>query len=76
MVTTPSKTRDKAKGTKNLPLLLAGGGGIQALSNAMTIGALPFAMVMVLMCIALAKALYRDGLRDKHGVIEPVPAER
>ena len=48
-------------------LLLAGDGGIQALSNAMIIGALPFAMVMVLMCVALAKALYRDRLREKHG---------
>lgn len=46
-------------------LLVAGGGGLGALKNAMIIGALPFTMVMVLMCISLAKALYRDGLRDK-----------
>ncbi len=42
-------------------LLLAGGGGLDALKNAMIIGALPFTMVMGLMCIALAKALYQDA---------------
>jgi choline-glycine betaine transporter len=42
---------------------------MEALQNAMIIGALPFTMVMGLMCIALAKALYRDGLREKHGVL-------
>jgi choline-glycine betaine transporter len=47
-------------------LLVAGGGGLDALKNAMIIGALPFAMVMVLMCISLTKALIRDGMRDKH----------
>jgi choline-glycine betaine transporter len=52
-------------------LLLAGGGGLSALQNAMIIGALPFTMVMGLMCVSLAKALYRDGLREKHGVLEP-----
>ncbi|MEM7375980.1 MAG: BCCT family transporter [Pseudomonadota bacterium] len=36
---------------------------MDALRNAMIIGALPFTMVMGLMCLALAKALYRDGLR-------------
>jgi choline-glycine betaine transporter len=51
-------------------LLVAGkaeGGAdpMDALKSAMIIGALPFTMVMGLMCIALAKALYRDGLRDK-----------
>lgn len=47
-------------------LLAAGDGGkpIDALSNAMIIGALPFTIVMGLMCIALGKALYRDTLRD------------
>ncbi len=40
---------------------------LDALRNAMIIGALPFTMVMGLMCIALAKALFRDGLRDKVG---------
>jgi choline-glycine betaine transporter len=47
-------------------LLVAGGGGLDALKNAMIIGALPFTMVMVLMCISLTKALIRDGMRDKH----------
>ncbi|WP_317054758.1 BCCT family transporter [Roseovarius rhodophyticola] len=48
---------------------------MDALRNAMIIGALPFTMVMGLMCVALAKALYRDGLREKHGVAEANPAE-
>ena len=33
----------------------------------MIIGALPVTIVMVLMVLSLAKALYRDGLRDKAG---------
>ncbi|WP_343564343.1 BCCT family transporter [Kiloniella sp. b19] len=49
-------------------LLLAGGGGLKALQNAMIIGALPFTMVMVLMCVSLTKALIRDDLRDRLGV--------
>ena len=51
-------------------LILAAGENnpMDALKNAMIIGALPFTMVMGLMCLALAKALYRDGLRDKAGV--------
>ncbi|PWR00720.1 BCCT family transporter [Leucothrix pacifica] len=44
-------------------LLVAGGGGLDALKNAMIIGALPFTVVMVLMCVALTKALIRDGIR-------------
>ncbi|MEM6985352.1 MAG: BCCT family transporter, partial [Pseudomonadota bacterium] len=36
---------------------------MDALRNAMIIGALPFTMVMGLMCVALAKALIRDGMR-------------
>lgn len=44
----------------------SGADPMEALKSAMIIGALPFTMVMGLMCIALAKALYRDGLRDKH----------
>jgi len=64
-------------------LLVAGGTDGDALSSlrsAMIIGALPFTMVMGLMCLSLAKALYRDGLRDKHGSVtatEPAskPAE-
>ncbi|WP_306114487.1 MULTISPECIES: BCCT family transporter [unclassified Roseovarius] len=57
-------------------LILAAGDNnpMDALKNAMIIGALPFTMVMGLMCVALAKALYRDNLRDKHGVAEQ-PAE-
>ena len=47
---------------------------MDALKNAMIIGALPFTIVMGLMCLALIKALYRDGLRDKHGAVEQ-PAE-
>ncbi|MEZ5480427.1 MAG: BCCT family transporter, partial [Thiolinea sp.] len=47
-------------------LLLAGGGGLSALQNAMIIGALPFTVVMVIMCISLAKALLRDDVRDGH----------
>jgi choline-glycine betaine transporter len=52
-------------------LILAAGENnpMDALRNAMIIGALPFTMVMGLMCVALAKALYRDGLREKHTVI-------
>ena len=55
-------------------LILAAGENnpMDALRNAMIIGALPFTMVMGLMCVALAKALYRDGLRSKE---EQVPAE-
>lgn len=58
-------------------LLIAGGGGLSALQNAMIIGALPFAMIMVVMCLSLAKALYNDGRRDKTGRITAVatPAE-
>lgn len=50
-------------------LILAAGENnpMDALRNAMIIGALPFTMVMGLMCLSLGKALYRDGLRDKHG---------
>ncbi len=52
-------------------LLVAGGGGLDALSNAMIIGALPFTMIMVLMCISLAKAMWRDNQREKAGVVRP-----
>ncbi len=55
-------------------LILAAGENnpMDALRNAMIIGALPFTMVMGLMCVALAKALYRDGLRQKRAA---APAE-
>ncbi|WP_298920239.1 BCCT family transporter [uncultured Roseobacter sp.] len=60
-------------------LLVAGKSGgadpMEALRNAMIIGALPFTMVMGLMCIALAKAMYRDGLRSKSGDLATEPAE-
>ena len=61
-------------------LLIAGktNGGADrmvALKSAMIIGALPFTRVMGLMCVALAKALYRDGLRDKIGEGQAEPAE-
>jgi choline-glycine betaine transporter len=46
-------------------LLLAGGGGMDALKNAMIIAALPFTFIMFLMMISLGKAMYRDGIRDK-----------
>ena len=40
---------------------------MDALRNAMIIGALPFTVVMGLMCIALGRALYDDGQKDMHG---------
>lgn len=55
-------------------LLIAGGGGLEALKNAMIIAALPFTMIMVLMVVSLAKALYRDSLRDKQSVGDAHPA--
>ncbi|MCZ2722587.1 BCCT family transporter [Marinomonas sp. 15G1-11] len=39
-------------------LLIAGGGGLEAIKSAMIIGALPFTFIMVLMCISLAKAMF------------------
>jgi len=47
---------------------------MDALKNAMIIGALPFTVVMGLMCASLAKALFRDGKREKLGIYEQ-PAE-
>ncbi len=52
-------------------LLIAGGGGMDALSDAMIIGALPFTVIMVLMCVSLAKALFNDHRRSKHAVADP-----
>ncbi|PWQ97783.1 BCCT family transporter [Leucothrix arctica] len=43
-------------------------GGLQAIKTAMVIGALPFSLVMVLMCISLVKAICRDGLRGKENM--------
>lgn len=61
-------------------LLIAGktnGGAdpMEALKSAMIIGALPFTVVMGLMCVSLAKALYRDGKREKLGLVAGKPAE-
>ncbi|WP_226627277.1 BCCT family transporter [Alloyangia pacifica] len=54
-------------------------GGLTAIQTAMVIGALPFSVVMLLMCFGLFKAIYRDGLRARHGVpsvtVEVPPAE-
>lgn len=55
-------------------LLIAGADGAdprKALQNAMVIGALPFNMVMVLMCVALGKALFHDHPVE---ATTPVPA--
>ena len=58
-------------------LILAAGedNPLDALRNAMIIGALPFTMVMGLMCLALAKAIYRDSLRAKASNAAPSAAE-
>lgn len=57
-------------------LILAAGENnpLDALKNAMIIGALPFTMVMGLMCVSLIKALWMDNKREKYGVAEQ-PAE-
>jgi choline/carnitine/betaine transport len=47
-------------------LLVAG--GTKSIQTAMVIGALPFSFVMVLMCIALVKAIFNDTRRTKVGV--------
>ncbi|MBJ3763999.1 BCCT family transporter [Maribius pontilimi] len=44
------------------------GGGLSAVQTAMVIGALPFSAVMVLMCFALFKAIWRDHRRQKQGI--------
>ena len=61
-------------------LLISGGTG--AIQTAMVIGALPFSIVIALMCIALIKAIWNDGRREAAGVattIDPntqaMPAE-
>ncbi len=60
-------------------LLISGGTG--AIQTAMVIGALPFSVVMALMCISLIKACFNDGRRERAGVdavtVDPVgtPAE-
>jgi choline-glycine betaine transporter len=47
-------------------LLIAGGGGLEALTNSMIIGALPFSVVLLLMCVSLAKAMINDLRRSRH----------
>ena len=60
-------------------LLISGGTG--AIQTAMVIGALPFSIVMALMCLSLIKACFNDGRREAAGVpavtVDPVgtPAE-
>jgi len=55
-------------------------GGTEAIKTAMVIGALPFSVVMVLMCFALVMAIYYDGRREAAGVQttfasdDPMPA--
>ncbi len=54
-----------------LGLVVAGlliSGGTSAIQTAMVIGALPFSIVMVLMCFALIKAIFNDGRREAAGV--------
>ena len=67
-----------------LGLVVAGlllSGGTSAIQTAMVIGALPFSVVMVLMCFALIKAIWNDGRREAAGVpsthdnIAAMPAE-
>lgn len=43
-------------------------GGLGAIQTAMVIGALPFSFVMVLMGLALLKAIWRDGKRQAAGL--------
>ncbi|RED11227.1 BCCT family transporter [Pontivivens insulae] len=60
-----------------LGLVVAGlliSGGTSAIQTAMVIGALPFSIVMVLMCVALIKAIYNDGRREAQGI--PTLAEQ
>ena len=40
-------------------------GGLGAIKTAMVIGALPFSLVMMLMCLSLGKAIYRDTRAEK-----------
>ena len=54
-------------------LLLSGGTG--AIQTAMVIGALPFSMVMALMCVALIKAIWNDGRREAAGVATTIDPE-
>jgi choline-glycine betaine transporter len=51
-------------------------GGLGAIKTAMVIGALPFSLVMVVMGIALIKAIVHDSLREKHGVATTTESAR
>ncbi|MAY19546.1 MAG: transporter [Erythrobacteraceae bacterium] len=48
-------------------------GGIEAIRITMIIGALPFSIVVVAMCVAIIKAVVFDLIRKRHGV--PTTAE-
>lgn len=50
-------------------------GGLSAIQTAMVIGALPFSLVMVLMGIALTKAVYNDGRRAKEATAATVSTQ-
>jgi choline-glycine betaine transporter len=54
-------------------LLISGGTG--AIQTAMVIGALPFSIVMALMCVALIKAIWNDGRREAAGVASTIDPE-
>ena len=43
-------------------------GGLEAIQTASVIGVMPFSMLMVLIGIALIKAIYKDGIREKTSV--------
>lgn len=53
-------------------LLLAG--GLNAIKSAMLVGALPFSAIMVLMGIALVKALVRDRMREREESVKETTA--
>lgn len=46
-------------------LLIVGDGSLDALQKAMIIGALPFSMVMVLMCVSVVKEIFSDRKRKQ-----------
>ncbi|WP_427966542.1 BCCT family transporter [Altererythrobacter sp.] len=48
-------------------------GGLDAVRTAMIIGALPFSFVSALMAISVGKAIWRDSIREKHGVASTLP---
>ena len=43
-------------------------GGLDAIQTAMVIGALPFSLVIALMCASLVKAIVADGMRERRGL--------